>query len=99
MPIGAIKYILSNSYLLFIFLQQNIDKIKLENDDLQIKEDIIDMKSDYVDIPSASSVNEIKLEVSLVFSNLVVFFCGYVCFSIVQVILICHQIQRTPSVS
>jgi hypothetical protein len=72
--------------------------MKSQNDYPQIEEDFVDMKSDYVAIPSEFSLNETKLEVSLVFSVFVVLVCDCGCFSVVQVILMCHQIQRTPLV-
>jgi hypothetical protein len=62
------------------------------NGEFKIQDDFIDRKSDYVDIPSEFSLNETKLEVSLVLSIFVVHVCDCGCFCIVQVILICHKI-------
>jgi hypothetical protein len=50
-----------------MILQKNVNGVKVENYDLQSEGDLIDMKTDGLDIPSAFSVNKIKLEVSLVF--------------------------------
>jgi hypothetical protein len=61
-------YHLTEFYILFVILQQNMDIVKTENDvDVLSEEDSIGMIIDEFHVPLALSVRKAETEVSLVF--------------------------------